>query len=57
MNMAPIPMDRMEVTVHIVSEQHGTAKAMDDSSCIRAEEQMHGESNESSSDDDVERGL
>jgi len=57
MNIAPIPIDRMEVTVHIVSEQHGTPPVMDDSSSIRAGERMHRESNESSSDDDLERGL
>jgi len=57
MKMAPTPMDRMEVTVHIVSEQHRTPQVMDDSSRNRAGEQVHGESNELSSDDDVERGL
>jgi hypothetical protein len=57
MNMASIPVDRMEVTVHIVSEQHGTPQMMDDRSSIRAGEKVDRESNELSCEVDVERGL
>ena len=47
----------MEVTVHIVSEQHGTPQLMDDRSSIRTGERMDRESNELGSDVDAERGL
>ena len=57
MNMTSISVDRMEVTVHIVSEQHGTPQLMDDRSSIRTGERMDRESNELGSDVDAERGL
>ena len=57
MNMASVPVDRMEVTVHIVSEQHVTPQMMDDRSSIRTGEKMDRKSNELSRDADVERGL
>jgi len=49
-----IPMDRVEVTVHIVSEQH---VAPDDVSSIRTRDDILGKSNGMSSDRDVERGV
>ena len=57
MNTTSIPVDRMEVTVHIVSEQHVTPQMMNDGSSIRVGEKVHRVANELSCDVDVERGL
>jgi len=52
-----IPMDRVEVTVHIVSEQHVAPQIRDDVSSIRTRDQIHEKSNGMSYDRDMERGV
>lgn len=48
------PMDRVEVTVHIVSEQH---VAPDDVSSIRTRDDILGKAKGMSPDRDVEYGV
>ena len=54
-----IPMDRVEVTVHIVSEQHVAPQIRDDVSSIRTRDEILGKSYGMSYDRDVdsERGV
>jgi len=56
-HVGSIPVNRMEVVVHTVSQQHDeTCRTRDDDSCIRADEEMHEIPNEWSRDhEDVER--
>ena len=57
-NAGSIPMNRMEVVVHTVSEQYGTLQTRDDDSCISTDEQMHGIPNGLSCDhEDVGRAI
>ena len=56
-NATSIPMDRMEVAVHVVSEQHGTPRMKDYDSSISTNEQMHEKANGLNGDDDVGRGV
>ena len=55
-NATPVQMDRMEVAVRIVSEEHATLHTRDDSSSSNIDEQIHGKPNELRFDYDVERG-
>jgi hypothetical protein len=48
-------MNGMEVAVHVVSEQDETPRMRDDASCSASDEQMHGNPNGLSFDEDVER--
>lgn len=52
-------MDPMEVSVHIVSEQHGTASMRDGDLCnmISTSDETYDTLNELSSSNDVERGV
>ena len=52
-NATSIPMDRMEVAMHVASEQHGTPRIKDDNSSISTNEQMHEKPNGLNRDDDV----
>lgn len=54
---ASIPMNVMEVAVHIVSERHGTPRMRDDNSCGTSGEQMHGRPNRLGCDEDVGQGV
>jgi hypothetical protein len=56
-NATSIPMDRMEVAVHVVSEQHGTPRMKDDNLSISTNEQMHEKPNGLNRDDDVGRRV
>jgi hypothetical protein len=56
-NATPVQMDRMEVAVRIVSEEHGTLHTRDDSSSSNIDEQIHGKPNGLRFDYDVERGV
>jgi hypothetical protein len=40
-----VPMDRVEVSVHIVSEQHVAPQLRDDISSIRTGDETYGKSN------------
>ena len=40
-NDGSIPINRIEVVVHTVSEQHGTLQTREDDSCISTDEQIH----------------
>jgi len=55
-NVTPVQMNRMEVAVCIVSEEHGTLHTGDDGSSRNIDEQMHGKAN-GLRFDDVERGV
>lgn len=48
---------RVEVTVHIVSEQYETPQVRDDDLSISTGDEIHGKSNGMSDDKDVERGV
>ena len=50
-------MDRMEVAVHVVSEQHGTPRIKDDNSSISTNGHMHEKPNGLNRDDDVGRRV
>jgi len=50
-------VDRVEVTVHIVSEQYVTPQIRDDDLSISTGEEIHGKSNGMSYVKDVERGV
>ena len=56
-NVTPVQMNRVEVTVCVVSEEHGTLHTGDDGSSSNVDGQMHGRVNGLRSDDDVERGV
>ncbi len=56
-NATSIPVDRMNVTVPVVFEQHGTPRVGSDDSSISTNEQMHEKPNRSSRGDDVERSV
>jgi hypothetical protein len=50
-------MELMEVSVHVVSEQHGTPSMRDDELCISTSDETYDKPKESNRDDDVERGV
>ena len=52
-----VPMDRVEVSVHIVSEQYVTPYIRDDDSGISTGDEIHEKSNGMSYDKDAERGV
>jgi len=56
-NVPPVQMNRMEVAVSIISEEHGALHTRGDGSSSNIDEQMHGKANGFRSDDDVERGV
>ena len=56
-NATPVQMDRLGVTVRIVSEEHGTLHTRDSGSSGNIDEQMHGKPNGLRVGDDVERGM
>ena len=53
---AQIPLDRMDVTVHIVSEPRLARQTRDDDSCASVDEQARKKQNGLGLDDDLERG-
>ena len=54
-NAASNPMNGTEVAVHIVSEQDDAPRMRDDASCSTSDEQMHGNPNGLTFDENVER--
>jgi hypothetical protein len=52
-----VPTDRVEVTVHIVSEQYVTPHIGDDDSGISIGDEIYEKSNGMSYDNDAERGV
>jgi len=55
--VTPTSMDRIEVTVHIVSEQYVTPQIRDDELSVSTGEEIHGKSNGMNYDKDMERGV
>ena len=53
----PVSMDRIEVAVPTVSEEHGALHTRDDGSSSNGDEQMRGKPNGLRFDDDIERGV
>jgi hypothetical protein len=56
-NAASRRTNPMEVSVHVVSEQHRISRTTDDESGISMDERKHDKQSESSRDDDLERGT
>jgi len=56
-NAESLPVDCMQVAVHVVSEQHGTSEIRDEDSCVTENERTYVKPNGLSRDDDVERGA
>ena len=50
-------VDRVEVTVHVVSEQYVTPQIRGDDLSISTGEEIHGNSNGMSHDKDVDHGV
>jgi len=56
-NSASIPMDRLEFTVHVVSEQHETSRIGEVDSCISTGEQIYEKRNGLGHYDDMEPSM
>jgi len=52
-----IPLDRMDLTVHVVSEPDLARQMRDDDSCASVSEQAHKKQNGLGLENDLERGM